>query len=58
MEKSQIRTESLKLAFEELKFLKELGVAPLLQSQSALFDTVKQLAQKYEDAISSTQSLS
>lgn len=54
MEKSQIKTESLKLAFAELTFLKELGLAPKLDKPEELFSIVKSLAQKYEREISST----
>lgn len=56
MDKSLIKTEAFKLAFEELKFLKELGAAPQIFRPSELFDTLKQLAQRYEHEISSTES--
>lgn len=57
MNKSHIKTESFKLAFEELKFLKELGVAPQIQRPEELFGILKQLAQKYEGEISAIESV-
>lgn len=54
MEKSQVKTESFKLSFAELTFLKELGILPQVDKPEELFATVKSLAQKYECEISST----
>lgn len=55
MEKTQIKCESFKLAFEELKFLKELGIVPQMNTPEELFAKVKSLAQKYEREFSSIQ---
>jgi len=55
MDKSQIKTESFRLAFEHLKFLKELGTVPSIRQPEELFEKVRLLAQKYEREISSTQ---
>ncbi len=54
MDKAEIKAESFRLAFNELKFLKELGIVPKISTPEELFAKVKLLAQKYEHELSST----
>lgn len=54
MDKAQNKAEAFSLAFDELKFLKELGIVPKISTPEELFAKVKLLAQKYEHELSST----